>query len=332
MVINKEINTVQGPMSNDEENELQKAWTMEMPMMDGNISTTEADEKEQIEESNKKFLYARAVHSNHMIQHHMQQILERQRVVEEYRSMANEETEMILLELNPYRTDLAINQHIMEMIDTDISWYKKTFGAILMELQKIQNGKMITQTSEENSEKEMIDLCDESHVMLSDLRLSKREKAQKDYDNMMSVSVSSEAQKNWPRKSFQINENKRVESAMMCWESLEDSEQEEKTRKTIGRDKETNDDKEKQNNEKDDKEHVESTVYTGNRLKIPVKELKLGVDDNTLTLATQETSVTNLVYITNIQEESMVLQMMHKMMVRIQVNRMTRNLLWELVL
>ena len=57
-VINKETNTVQGPTSYDEEKELQKAWTMEMPMMDGDISTTEADEKEQIEESHKKFLYA----------------------------------------------------------------------------------------------------------------------------------------------------------------------------------------------------------------------------------------------------------------------------------
>ena len=36
---------------------------------------------------------------------------------------------------------------------------------------------------------------------------------------------------------------------------------------------------------------------------MPVKELKLGVDDDALTLATQETSVTNLVYITNIQAE-----------------------------
>ena len=91
---------------------------------------------------------------------------------------------------------------------------------------------------------------------------------------------------------------------MMCWESLEDSEQEERTRKTIGRDEEMNDDKEKQDDEKGDEEHVESTVYTGNQLKIPVEELKLGVDDDALTLATQESSVKNVVYITNIQEES----------------------------
>ena len=67
----------------------------------------------------------------------MRQILECQRVVDKYRSMANEEREMILLESNLYKTDLVINQHIMQMIDTDISWYEKTFGAISMELWKI---------------------------------------------------------------------------------------------------------------------------------------------------------------------------------------------------
>ena len=51
---------------------------------------------------------------------------------------------------------------------------------------------------------------------------------------MKGVSASSEVQKNLPKKHFQINENNSVESAMMCWENLEDSEQEEKTKKTIG--------------------------------------------------------------------------------------------------
>ena len=99
-------------------------------MMDGNISITEADEKEQIKESHKKFSYARAIQSNHMIQHHMQQILECQRVVDEYRSLADEERDIIPLESSVYKTDSVINQHIMQMIDTDITWYEKTFGAI----------------------------------------------------------------------------------------------------------------------------------------------------------------------------------------------------------
>ena len=129
----------------------------------------------------------------------------------------------------------------MQMIDTDISWYEKTFGAILTELWNIQNGKTNTQISEENSEKKLIDLCDESHVMLSDLRLYKGEKEQKDCENMTSESISSKAQKNWPRKSFQTNEDKRVKSAMMCWENLEKSAQEKQTGQTIGQDKHPND-------------------------------------------------------------------------------------------
>ena len=169
-----------------------------------------------------------------MIQHHMQHNLECQRVVNEYRSLADEERDMIRLELSLYKTDLVINQHIMQMIDTDISWYEKTFGAILTKLRKIWNGKTNTQISKENSEKDLINLCDESHVMLSDLRLYKGEKEQKDCDDMTSESVSSKVQKNWPRKSFQTNEDKVVKSAMMCWENLEDFEQEKQTRKMIG--------------------------------------------------------------------------------------------------
>ena len=87
--------------------------------MDGDISTTEADEQEQIEENNNKFLYARWVHANHMIQHLMHEMLKHQSVVNEYRSMANGERDMIPLELDQYKNDLVINQHIMQMIDTD---------------------------------------------------------------------------------------------------------------------------------------------------------------------------------------------------------------------
>ena len=49
-----------------------------MPTIDGDISTMETEELEQIEDKNKKFLYARAVHANHMIQHHIHGILEHQ--------------------------------------------------------------------------------------------------------------------------------------------------------------------------------------------------------------------------------------------------------------
>ena len=73
---------------------------------------------------NKKFLYAQAVHANHMIQYHMNEISERQRVVDEYRSMADGGREMILLESDEYKCDQVVNQHTMQMIDTDIHWYE----------------------------------------------------------------------------------------------------------------------------------------------------------------------------------------------------------------
>ena len=87
--------------------------------IDDDISTMDTEERTRIEDKNKKFLYARAVHATHMIQHHMHEISERRRV----------------------KSDLVINQHIMQMIDTDIFWYGETFKSVLMELQKIRHGE-----------------------------------------------------------------------------------------------------------------------------------------------------------------------------------------------
>ena len=134
---NKETDTVQDPSRYEDKNESQKAWTMGMPTIDGNISTIDSEELTRIKDKNKKFLYARPVHPNHMIQYHMHEISEHQLVVDEYRSMADEGRDTIPLELDKYKSDLVVNQHIMQMIDTDIHWYKQAFREIIMELRKI---------------------------------------------------------------------------------------------------------------------------------------------------------------------------------------------------
>ena len=51
-----------------------------------------------------------------------------------------------------------------------------------------------------------------------------------------------------------------------------------------------------------DKTHTKRTTNMGNQLNIPVDDLQLGADDDVSTLATQETSAKNLMYITNIPE------------------------------
>ena len=227
-LLNKENDTVQDPTRYDGKNESQKAWTMGMPMINSDISTINTEELTQIEDRSKQFLYARVVHANHMIQYHLNEISECQRVVDEYRFMANEGREMIPLELDKYKSDLVVNQHIMQMIDTDIHWYEQTFREILMELRMIQNGETLTKTSEEPSE-----------------------------------------------------------TAMMCWESLDDSEQASKKRETHAQD----DDTSGKANEMDDKTPTMPTHTTNmvRHLNKPVGELRLGADDDVSTLATQDT-------------------------------------------
>ena len=131
-----------------------------MPTNDGNIFTINTAELTQIEDRNKQFLYARVVHANHMIQYHMNKILERQRMVDEYRLMAAEGRELIPLESDMHRCAPVIIQHKMQMIDTDIHWYKQTFRDIIMELRKLRSGETPTKPSEETSKTAM--MCWES--------------------------------------------------------------------------------------------------------------------------------------------------------------------------
>ena len=60
--LNKITTVVQGPSDDNDKNELQKAWTMEMLTNNGDISTSMMNEPEQVSEEDKKFLYARTIH------------------------------------------------------------------------------------------------------------------------------------------------------------------------------------------------------------------------------------------------------------------------------
>ena len=80
----------------------------------------------------------------------------------------------------------------MQMINTDIFWYGKTFRAILMELWKIRSGESIAKPSKELSE-DQTHYCDDSHSMFNDQRLYKGEKTQQDHKAMASISDESKA-------------------------------------------------------------------------------------------------------------------------------------------
>ena len=93
--INDSMLEVQGPMDDNNKTESRKAWTMEMLMNGSNISANTTNEEVSMSDDERMFLYARAVHSNHSIQYHMHQIMEQQRVVNEYRNMTMEGMDLI---------------------------------------------------------------------------------------------------------------------------------------------------------------------------------------------------------------------------------------------
>ena len=117
--INELTPMAQGPTEDDNKNESRKAWTMEM-LVDGfDNSANTTSEEESMSDNERMFLYARAVHSNHSIQYHMHQIMERQRVIDEYRNMTMEGLALIPLESNLHQSHPVIISQIINMIESD---------------------------------------------------------------------------------------------------------------------------------------------------------------------------------------------------------------------
>ena len=230
-----EVTVVQGPTGDDDEIKSWKAWTMEMLTNDSDISMTMMNRLEQVSEDYKNFLYARVTHSNHVIQYHMQQIMERQKVVDEYRSMMMEGMSLIPLELNSYRSDLVVILHTIQMIEVDNFWHLKTFGAVLTNLQRRQDEEIhkqedmsmhCTENGKTNSEldgKEVIDLCSENWTTTSELNNGEESTKQESQDTEKSKTTARLESKSRPEEDNQVAETREINVAMMWWENLEDS-------------------------------------------------------------------------------------------------------------
>ena len=101
-----------------------------------NLANTTSEE-ESMSDDERMFLYARAVHSNHSIQYHMHQIMERQRVIDEYRNMTMEGMDLIPLESNLHQYHPVIISQIINMIQSDNFWHRKTFESVMSNLQNM---------------------------------------------------------------------------------------------------------------------------------------------------------------------------------------------------
>ena len=199
-------------------------------MNDGNISANMTNEAESMSDDEKIFLYARAVHSNHSIQYHMHQIMERQRVVDEYRNMTMEGMDLIPLESNLHKYHLVIISQTINMIELDSFWHCKTFKSVMSDLwsmwtegiQELENSRMYCTNNDENNNEmdrvEVIDLCSVSQSKNETFSEGKesamqesQDKSKHDGTNKMEVEIKT-------MKSEPMTKKDIVESAMMCWE------------------------------------------------------------------------------------------------------------------
>ena len=248
-------------------------------------STNMTSEEESMSDNERMFLYARAVHLNHSIQYHMHQIMERQKVIDEYRNMTMEGLDLIPLESNLHQYHPVIISQIINMIESDNFCHYQTFESVKSDLrnmwsegiQELENARVHCTNNDENNNEmdgiEVIDLCSVSRcrndaisegkesAMQESQDKSKHDKTDKKIDDLKTV-----------RDEPTIKDDN-VESAMMCWESTENLAEEEprgEPEKVANKLVETT---EKQKHEE---EHVEHTLYTGNRLKNLDRRILLG--------------------------------------------------------
>ena len=309
--INELTPEAQGPTEDDNKNESRKAWTMEMLMNGFDNSTNTMSEEESMNDNERMFLYARAVHSNHSIQYHMHQIMERQKVIDEYRNMTMEGLDLILLESNLHRYHPVIISQIINMIESDNFCHYKTFESVKSDLrnmwsegiQELENARMRCTNDDENNNEmegiEVIDLCSVSwcrndaisegkeSAMQESQEKSKHDETDKKVDELKTIRDEPTIKKD------------NIGSAMMCWESTENLAEEEPCGEP---EKVANKLVKMTEKQKHEEEHVKPTLYTGNRLKISIEEFSWEREGNGSTLLTEEHEQEQIVYITNLHD------------------------------
>ena len=295
--INESTPEMQGPTDDNEKNESRKAWTMEMLMNGGNISTNSTSGEESMNDVERMFLYASAVHSNNSLRYQMHQMMERQRVIDEYRNMTMDGMDLIPLETNLYRNHPGIISQIINMIETDNFWHYRTFELVMSDLrnmwtegmQELENEQMDCTNGDENNNEmdgiEVIDLCSVSQCENGTFSIGKESTNEESQDKSNQDETDRKIVDLTTIKDESMTKRDIVKAAMMCWEcteSLAEEEPHDEPKKVTNKPVETT---EKQKHEE---EHVGPTLDTGNQLRISIEEFSWEKEDDESTLETEE--------------------------------------------
>ena len=309
--INESMSEVQGPTDDNNKNKLRKAWTMEMLMNGGNISANTTNEEESMSDDERMFPYARAVHSNHSIQYHMHQIMEWQRVIDEYRNMTMEGMDLIPLETNLHKFHPVIISQIINMIKSDNFWHHRTFESVMSDLQNMwmegiqefENSRMYCTNNDENNNEmdglEVIDLCSVSQSKNDTLSEEKESTKQESWDKSKHDGTDKMETELKTVESDSTTKNDKVESAMMCWEPMNNLSEEKPQEEA---EKVTKKPVEKTEKQKHGEEHVRPTLDTSSRLNISIEEFSWEREADASTLETEEANQQEVVYIMNLED------------------------------
>ena len=224
--------------------------------------------------------------------------------------MTMEGKDLIPLESNLHQYHPVIISQIINMIETDNFWHRKTFKSVMSNLrnmwsegiQELENARMYCTEDDENNNEmdgiEVIDLCSVSRCRNDTISEGKESAMQESQDKSKHDEMDKKVDELKTIRDEPTIKKDNVESAMMCWESTENLAEEEPRREP---EKVANKLVEMTEKQKHEEEHVEPTLYTGNQLKISIKEFSWEREGDGSTLGTEEHEQQQIVYITNLE-------------------------------
>ena len=145
----------------------------------------------------------------------------------------------------------------------------------------------------------MIDLCSVSQSkndVFSEGKESAKQESQDKSKNNTADNMEVELR---TTRSKSTTKNEKVESVMMCWESMSNFTEEEPPKE---QEKVAKKPVKKTEKPKHEEEHVEPTLNTGSRLKISIEEFSWEREDDGSTLEMEEPEQQEIVYITNLED------------------------------
>ena len=211
--------------------------------------------------------------------------------------MTMEGMNLILLESNLQKYDPVIISQIINMIEMDTFWHRKTFESVMSDfwnmwiegIRELENTHMHCTNNDKNNNEmdgvEVINLCSVSQSKNDTFSEGKESTKQESQDKSKHDAADKMEVELRTIRSKSTTKNENVESAMMCWESTSNFTEEEPHEEPENMAKKPVEKMEKQKHEE---EHVEPTLNTGSPLKISIEEFSWEREDDRSTLEMEE--------------------------------------------